>query len=103
MKLFELKINVSVKDLKNPLKENLWKIAMCCKIANGINYTMTITSANDGIHKKGSKHYENNAIDIRTRDMINRTLTQKQIAYTLGKDYDVILESDHIHIEYDPK
>ena len=66
---------------------------------------MTITSANDGLHKKNSKHYKNEAIDIRTRDMSeqNKVLTKVWIKKWLGMNYDVVLESDHIHIEYDPK
>ena len=39
---------------------------------------MTITSGNDGVHKINSKHYNNEAIDIRTIDMSvnNKVLTQ---------------------------
>ena len=60
---------------------------------------------NDGVHKKNSKHYNNEAIDIRTRDMSlnNKVLTQQWIKKWLGFNYDVVLETDHIHIEYDPK
>ena len=103
MKLFELKGKVSVNTLKDPLKGNLWKISMACKLMNGINYTMTITSTNDGVHKKNSKHYTDEAIDIRTRDMTNREGTKNMIHHILGKDYDVILKDTHIHIEHDPK
>lgn len=69
------------------------------------NYTPTITSANDGKHMKGSKHYVNAALDIRTMDM-KRELWEPfaaSIRTILGKDYDVIVEKDHIHIEHDPK
>lgn len=103
MKLYEIKKGAETRELKEEIREKLWRIAMICKLYNGINYVMTITSGNDGIHKKDSKHYENNAIDIRTRDMGNRYKTFKEIQRDLGKNYDVILENDHIHIEYDPK
>ncbi len=68
---------------------------------------MVITSANDGLHKDGSLHYKNLAIDIRT---IHLTKSQKDelvkfLSEKLGADYDVIFEvnPEHIHIEYDPK
>lgn len=65
----------------------------------------TVTSVNDGKHMAGSKHYEGNAVDFRTRDM---TPTQAEkikvkMQNSLGKDYDVINEGDHIHVEYDKK
>lgn len=67
-----------------------------------------ITSATDGRHSAGSKHYTGNAVDLRTRD-----LTRAKVdAYGLRLDnalnaarhvYDVLIEDDHIHIEVDPK
>ncbi len=103
MKLYEVKKGAEISELKDELKSKLWRVAMLCKLHNGINYVMTITSGNDGLHMKESKHYENNAIDIRTRDMNNRNRTFKEIKRDLGVNYDVILEETHIHIEYDPK
>ena len=51
-----------------------------------------------------SRHYTNDAIDLRTRDMTADQATQicSSLASRLGDSYDVILESDHIHVEYDP-
>ena len=46
-----------------------------CIFENLIDYSKTIekdiwiTSANDSKHRKGSKHYEDNALDIRTRNL----------------------------------
>lgn len=76
---------------------------MIAKELEGENYEITITSGNDGKHSKHSLHYKNKAIDIRTRDMEQKEKVWRRIKYTLGRDYDVILEDDHIHIEYDPK
>lgn len=66
---------------------------------------MVITSANDGKHKEGSLHYKNLALDIRTRHLEKDEIqiVLNYLRNKLGGDYDVILESDHIHIEYDPK
>ena len=104
-KLYKTKEGVSTTYLKYVLANKLNEIALICKLINGVNYEMTITSGNDGIHMKNSKHYKNEAIDIRTRNMNeqNKVLTQVWIKKWLGINYDVILESNHIHIEYDPK
>lgn len=66
-----------------------------------------ITSANDSKHMEGSLHYKNRAFDIRIWNIvgghgIHRVWCEK-IRSILGTDYDIILETDHIHIEYDPK
>ena len=62
---------------------------------------MVITSTYEGSHSEGSLHYANLAVDIRKNKA--KVLSYKEIKQALGKDYDVILEGDHIHIEYDPK
>lgn len=84
----------------------------CDGIFKSSGIQMVITSGSeghdgDGVHKKGSKHYTGEAFDIRiwnipgtreaTVDIFNI------IQRVLGTDYDVILEKDHIHVEYDPK
>ena len=62
---------------------------------------MVITSAKDGKHKDGSKHYEGKAVDLRIRDFYDAWITY--LKQSLGKDWDVVLEDDHIHVEYAPK
>ena len=66
---------------------------------------VVITSGTDSVHKVGSLHYTGNALDIRTfiyrPEMVGRIIGSLQV--WLGNDYEVILEKDHIHIEYDPK
>jgi hypothetical protein len=69
--------------------------------------TVWITSANDGVHMEGSLHYKNRAFDIRTRNVTEGVTAQKswtrKVRKVLGKDYDVVFEKDHIHVEYQPK
>lgn len=78
-------------------------------IADGIfsknNQSMTVTSVLDGQHMKGSKHYQGMAFDIRTYDkkpdVVNYLV--QQLKKELDFICDIILEKDHIHVEYDPK
>jgi hypothetical protein len=62
---------------------------------------LVITSTYEGNHSEGSLHYANLAVDIR-RAKNGNTVTSDLIG-KLGDDYDIVLESNHIHIEYDPK
>ena len=65
--------------------------------------TLVITSARDGKHKAGSLHYEGKAIDLRTRDFtpLRRQDVHFECQNQLGVDFDVVLEKDHIHCEFD--
>lgn len=72
--------------------------------AHGVE--LVVTSLRDGRHMQGSLHYSGNAVDLRRWDIDAKQVTSQvvaQIRSQLGSDYDVILESDHIHIEFDPK
>jgi len=66
---------------------------------------LIITSALDGKHSETSLHYSGCALDIRTRYFSKEQAerVRKEIAANLGIDYDVILENDHMHIEFQPK
>lgn len=69
-----------------------------------IGKPFVITSCTDGKHMKGSKHYSGYAIDIRTRHL-SATEIDNFIAWFKShhdEEYDIVLEKDHIHVEYDP-
>lgn len=77
-----------------------------------IDKTVWITSANDSQHKQGSLHYKNRAFDIRIWNIKADTSSKRHalarrwvvdMNNRLGRDYDVLLEADHIHGEFDPK
>ena len=61
-----------------------------------------ITSVLDGVHMRGSLHYVGAAVDVRlpTSDLDDII---DGLHSGLGSDYDVVLESDHIHIGFQPK
>ena len=64
-----------------------------------------ITSGSDGKHGPRSKHYEGNALDLRTRDFQQqlKVTLRDELKVALGGQYDVVLEATHLHMEFDPK
>ena len=77
-------------------------IEMCYR---EIGMECVITAGNDGQHMSESRHYAGKAIDVRTRTVPEGSLDHLvgRIRECLGKNYDVVLEGDHLHVEYDPK
>ena len=71
------------------------------EIYQDVKTECVVTSGRDGKHMEGSLHYEGKALDIRTYNVLEALV--KEIKDSLGVGYDVILEKDHIHIEWDPK
>lgn len=67
--------------------------------------TVTITAGRDGKHGAQSYHYQDRAVDVRSRDVKPEHL-QPVAAYLrtlLPFFYDVVVEGDHYHIEADAK
>lgn len=61
-----------------------------------------ITSTWEGTHLPWSCHYRKKALDFRLpKD--NPIARVQQLKKRLGKNYDVTMEADHVHVEYDPK
>ncbi len=67
---------------------------------------LVITAALDGTHSAGSLHYYGYAVDLRTRyfsGLRESKLVAQELRDKLSNDYDVVVHSSHIHVEYDPK
>lgn len=64
-----------------------------------------VTSTTDGKHKKGSLHYVGLAVDLRIKDLtpVVTGSYYHALKLALSRLCDVILEKDHIHVEYQPK
>lgn len=64
-----------------------------------------VTSGMEGQHMAGSRHYRGEALDFRTRHLsaAARSRLRQRMAELLGREYDVVLERTHLHVEYDPK
>jgi len=75
--------------------EKVWK-------KYGMEDGVTITSGLDGCHAAGSRHYYGLALDMRTKYFTDEI--KNQVAYELEAkltdDYLVIVESTHIHVQY---
>ena len=97
------------------LKHNVRPQSLCPEIVLAIivadsvyranDAELVVTSLNDSTHSTTSLHYAGAAVDLRTRNIPGpiREVIREQIDDRLTYDYDVVLESDHIHIEYQPR
>lgn len=68
-------------------------------------YDAVLTSGLDSRHSDKSLHYCGAAADLRTRQ-IPRNLVVKigeEMKTALGRDFDVVVESNHIHLEWQPR
>ena len=72
---------------------------------------LVVTSGNDGRHMRGSKHYDDKALDFRVWGLEDHEAVASDLQALLGDDYDVIAEwraegdgevPSHIHVEHDP-
>ncbi|WMC01527.1 hypothetical protein [Microvirus D_HF5_137] len=99
--MLEFKPGVSVDGIK---KEIITIICFLGYVFESMGKPLVITSCTDGKHMKGSKHYSGNAIDIRSRHLTKKEIDSliSRFKFWFDKDYDIVLEKDHIHVEYDP-
>jgi hypothetical protein len=80
------------------------------KVFEAHGYPTWVTSAADGSHMDGSKHYEGAAYDFRTHHVdksYDKWSIVGQLRELLSPSFQVLFEdeglrNEHIHIEYDP-
>ena len=70
-----------------------------------IGCELMLTSGIEGQHSAGSLHYTGCAVDLRTLNVPAGKLPPlvEKIRAALGPDFDVVLESNHLHVELQPK
>ena len=65
---------------------------------------LVITSGSDGKHGQNSLHYKGLALDFRIWNLGGaESDVLPELKAALGPEYDVVLEGDHFHVEYDPE
>lgn len=66
---------------------------------------LVITAGMEGEHSASSLHYYGLALDLRTNyfSLDTARIVCLELANKLGRNFDVVLEKSHIHVEYDPK
>lgn len=94
-----LKTGVNISRLLPPIRKKLNLISSI--VLEVSQQEIVITSTYEGTHSPSSLHYANLAIDIRLAK--NYVKVAEELRAALGKGYVIIVESNHIHIEYDPK
>lgn len=97
-----LKSGVLIQELDGLLVWMLWEL---CNLWGAYNIPeVVVTSGMDGKHMRGSLHYQGKALDIRRWNVPEEDLDEivQTVRRILGKDWDVVPEKTHIHIEYDP-
>jgi hypothetical protein len=96
----QLKPGVKAKGLQ---PEILLAIMVAQQVYRELNKPLVITSLLDGVHMNTSLHYKGLAVDLRIFIDIDVPQTVLTLKQRLGGDYDVVQESDHIHIEFQPE
>ncbi len=78
-------------------------IIIANEVYASMGYDCVITSVTDSQHTAKSLHPFGYSVDLRTRHVPveKQAALAKEIATRLGPQYDVVLESDHIHAEFD--
>lgn len=64
-------------------------------------FGLTVTSVMDGKHMIGSLHYVGCAFDF-VHPLMGESYKVEALRHALGPQFDVVVESDHIHVEFQP-
>lgn len=100
--MFSLKPGVRIAGMR---PEILLAAVAAMEVYKAAGHDLTITACVDGKHTTGSLHYAGAAIDLRTRDLPPAEVPKilAQIKACLGEDFDALIETDHIHLEFQQK
>ena len=94
-----IKAGVDISRLNREIRRSLPKVEA---VYNQYLEEFVITSTFEGNHGAGSLHYADDAYDVGLPEE-NPEEIYLAIKEDLGASFDVVLERDHIHLEYDPK
>lgn len=80
------------------------EIVLAIVIARSLFYSVRVTSVGD-VHTgrvSGSLHNVGLAVDLVPGEHLLLERAGQRLASALGPQYDVVVESDHIHVEFQP-
>nr|QJB21037.1 MAG: hypothetical protein [Microvirus sp.] len=72
---------------------------ICEQVFKDAGQKFTITSVCDGKHKSASRHYNGLAFDIRIHGVRDYLGLAPRLQDALGSEFDVVVETDHLHVE----
>lgn len=108
--MLSIKPGASVRGLR---AETLLGLMVAYSVFDKFGIDMTLTEGEGSTHGYGSLHYVGLAVDIREFNVPDHLLpaVREAIHKALGNDdakgivseYDFVLESDHFHLEFQPK
>ena len=103
--MLSLKTGVDVGGIQ---PEVLLGLEICHGVFTRLGMPLVVTACLDGKHMTGSKHYVGQAVDMRlpskySIEPLIDVMVQAECRVHLGLQYDLVLEKDHLHLEYDPK
>lgn len=94
-----LKRGVRIRGLRT---ECLAAMCVCAHYVARAGYEFVVTSGSESTeHIRGSLHYSGAAFDFRLVPKVSEVVLH--IRGALGEDFDVVVEKDHVHVEYQPK
>jgi hypothetical protein len=102
---------VSVKDTVRAsgiTPELVWGLQVARSVFEDHGVPMYVTSMRDSRHMEKSLHYSGKAADLRLPSRYTTVANSDErvvadLRRALGPEWDVVLEVDHIHFEFDPK
>jgi hypothetical protein len=101
--IISLKPGVRITGIRN---EMIFAHVTVASIYADEGYDCIVTAGTDGSHSRGSEHYKGDALDYRTRhidDHLALDRIVRRVRDALGAEFDVVKESTHLHVEFDPK
>ena len=94
-------------DLRGMQAQTALLLAVADQVYSDHGHDLTVTSICDGKHSENSLHYRGLAADLRTVaggiGEARAGVLAAELRKRLGTQFDVVVEKDHIHVEFDPK
>lgn len=81
--------------------EMVFAALICASVFDDAKQKFTVTSVCEGTHMPNSLHYCGAAFDIRIFDLrgVSSYEMARRLQDALGSDFQVVVESDHLHVE----